>query len=222
MSVVFGLAILLISLVLHENAHAIVANRLGDTTAKDAGRITLNPVKHLDIVGSLILPVFLFLTSGTAFGYAKPVPVNRFRLRGQDRGFALVALAGPVSNILIALVAILVLRFGFGTNLQEVAFGSSQRVLGSSPWSVVGLGPYLLFQTFNLNLFLAAFNLIPIPPLDGSRLLRPFVGAGGVRLLDRIEPYGFVILFGVIYLLRDPFFVVVQWIASLIIKILPV
>lgn len=222
MSVVFGLAILLISLVFHENAHAVVANRLGDSTAKDAGRITLNPVKHLDIVGSLILPVFLFLTSGTAFGYAKPVPVNRFRLRGQDRGFAIVALAGPVSNILIALIAILMLRFGYGTSLQEVAFGSSQRILGGQPWSAVGLGPYLLFQTFNLNLFLAAFNLVPIPPLDGSRLLRPFVGTGGVRLLDRIEPYGFVILFGFIYLLQDPFFVVVQWIAGLIIKILPV
>jgi len=178
------LAIILGSLVIHENAHAIVALRLGDPTARDQGRITLNPLKHLDIVGSLILPLFLFLAAGSAFGYAKPVPVNRFLLRNGDRGFALVALAGPASNMVIAVLAAFAIR----------AFG--------------GPGPVgdFLFRVIQLNVLLAAFNLLPIPPLDGSRLLRPFVGRGGVMLLDRIEPYGFLILFGLLYLVRPPTF----------------
>ncbi|HVL80051.1 MAG TPA: site-2 protease family protein [Actinomycetota bacterium] len=197
------LAIILGSLVIHENAHAIVALRLGDPTAQQQGRITLNPIAHLDIVGSLILPLFLFVATGSAFGYAKPVPVNRFMLRNGDRGFAIVALAGPVSNMLIAIVAAFVLR-----------------LTGPGPLGVV-------LRVIQLNVLLAAFNLIPIPPLDGSRLIRPFVGRGGVQLLDRIEPYGFLLLFALLYLVRPPYFPFdligwfVQNISGLLIRLLP-
>src|SRR3989442_9476044 len=101
LNAILGLAVLLGSVVIHENAHGGVALMLGDTTAKDAGRLALNPVKHFDPVGSLILPAMLFFTTGTMFGYAKPVPVNPQKLHGKDRwGFALVAIAGPVSNVL--------------------------------------------------------------------------------------------------------------------------
>src|ERR671923_2346031 len=103
---ILGLAVLLASVVIHENSHGLAALGLGDDTASKAGRLTLNPVRHLDLVGSVILPAMLFFTTGSMFGYAKPVPVNPAKLQGKDRwGFALVALAGPVSNVILALIA---------------------------------------------------------------------------------------------------------------------
>lgn len=202
------IAVLLVSVVLHENAHAIVALWLGDDTAKLQGRITLNPVVHLDIIGSIILPAFLAFTGSTPFGYAKPVPINRFKLRHKEAGFAVVALAGPVSNLLIALACF----YGHAIFIPGIPFGS---VLGGRPSLV-------LFVFFEINMLLAAFNLVPIPPLDGSRLIRPFVGRKGVDILDRVEPYGFLIIFGLIYLLGEPFFKVVGLIESGLLKLLPI
>lgn len=216
---ILGLAVLLGSVIIHENAHGVVALMLGDRTAKDAGRLTLNPVKHFDPVGSLILPAMLFFTTGTMFGYAKPVPVNPQKLHGKDRwGFALVAVAGPVSNVLVALVAaFFAARFyGLGSgSLQLLAFSRE-----SLP--VVGVVRFILGLAFTLNLLLASFNLIPIPPLDGSRLLRLVIGNDGRRTLDRIEPYGFLILLVLIVWLSQPLFRIVTLIQSGILKLLPV
>ena len=204
---VLEIAVLLVSVILHENAHGVVALALGDRTAKASGRITLNPLKHLDPVGSLILPAFLFVVHAPVFGYAKPVPVSPHNLKGKDRwGFATVALAGPVCNVLIAIVCITALRLQGG--LVQV---TNIRSLNG-----------LLFFAFTINIFLAAFNLLPIPPLDGSRLLRPFIGAEGRRVLDRIEPFGFVILLLLISTsLSEPLFRIVNFIQHGILNVIP-
>jgi len=196
--------VLLVSVVLHENAHGWTALALGDPTARVAGRLTLNPIPHLDPFGSLILPALLALTTpGAVFGYAKPVPISPSKLRGTDRwGFAVVALAGPASNVVIAFIA-------------ATLFGSLASPVGG------GLIAKILVFTFNVNIFLAAFNLLPIPPLDGSRLIRPFLHEGGRRALDRIEPFGFLILFGLLIFLSEPLFRIINLIRDGILRLLP-
>lgn len=208
---VLGLAVLLISVVIHENAHGVAALALGDDTAKTAGRLTLNPIKHLDIVGSVIMPVLFYFSAGSMFGYAKPVPVNPAKLRGKDRwGFALVALAGPVSNLILAFIAVTLARGVVG-----------QTFVGGFTVADLGLAGFLLVAAFTWNVTLAAFNLIPIPPLDGSRLLRIFLNTKGRQTLDRIEPFGFLILFAIIVWLSEPFFRLVRLIESVLLRLLP-
>lgn len=208
---VLGLAVLLISVVIHENAHGVAALALGDDTARSAGRLTLNPIKHLDIVGSVIMPVLFYFSAGSMFGYAKPVPVNPAKLRGKDRwGFALVALAGPVSNLILAFIAVTLARGVIG-----------QTFVGGFTVADLGLAGFLLVAAFTWNVTLAAFNLIPIPPLDGSRLLRIFLNTKGRQTLDRIEPFGFLILFAIIVWLSEPFFRLVRLIESVLLRLLP-
>jgi Zn-dependent protease len=167
--------LLLIAFPVHELAHAVVAKWLGDDTAERMGRITLNPLMHLDVVGTL-----LFLISG--FGWAKPVPVNMYRLRGNYRwSFAIVALAGPISNLILAAIFALLFRILLPSTFGAV--GNATRILLSA-----------LVTAVSLNIFLALFNLIPIPPLDGSRLLAAILPNQGAALMDQIERYGFVIL----------------------------
>lgn len=202
LDLILGLIVLLISIVIHENAHGVVALWLGDDTAKKSGRLTLNPVKHLDLVGSFIIPAAMYFTAGTMFGYAKPVPVSPSKLKGTDRaGFAAVAAAGPISNFILASMAVLVIR-----------------ALGGLP---SGIGGTLLEYAVVWNVTLAAFNLLPIPPLDGSRFLRLFLNPKGRQTLDRVEPYGFLILFAMIYFLEEPLFRVVGFLQDIIIRLLP-
>lgn len=148
---IFGVAVLAFSAILHEVAHGFMANYLGDPTARLLGRLTLNPIKHIDPLGSILLPGILILThSPILIGYAKPVPYNPYNLRG-IYGETLVAAAGPATNILIALIFGLAMRFGGG-------------LLGSSMLDAFSV---IVF----INILLAVFNLIPIPPLDGSKVL---------------------------------------------------
>ncbi|BCX02638.1 MAG: putative zinc metalloprotease YwhC [Candidatus Roseilinea sp.] len=159
---------------IHELAHALTARQLGDDTSERLGRITLNPLAHLDPFGTLLFAL-------TGFGWAKPVPVNTYRLQGNPRtSFAIVALAGPVSNLLLAALFALLFRL-------TLSFTSRDSLLGD----------VLLFAfsvAVQLNIFLALFNLIPIPPLDGSRLLTALLPDQGQVWMDQLERYGFIIL----------------------------
>jgi Zn-dependent protease len=209
---ILGLAVLLASVIIHENAHGVAALALGDDTARNAKRLTLNPIKHLDIVGSIIMPVFLFFAGLPMFGYAKPVPVTPSKLRGTDRtGFALVAAAGPASNVALAFISVVVLK------QLGVTFFGGQALAPEG----VGLAQKIFFFAFSWNLVLAAFNLLPIPPLDGSRFLRVFLSTKGRHTLDRIEPFGFLILFGLLVYLQEPVFRLVSIIEDGILRLLP-
>jgi Zn-dependent protease len=148
------------SIILHEVAHGAVANHFGDDTAKRAGRLTLNPVAHVDPFGTLLLPALLSLSGFGAFGYAKPVPVNVHRLRNPRRDTLLVSLAGPAVNIALAVAAGLVLRSRYAGALRSVFFIDQLPIV-----------PRFLFWLGLMNALLAAFNLLPIPPLDGSALV---------------------------------------------------
>ncbi|MBI5147527.1 MAG: site-2 protease family protein [Parcubacteria group bacterium] len=200
--IAFQLIVLLFSVVIHEVSHGVAAYRLGDPTAKLMGRLTLNPIKHLDFFGSLIMPFSVFLLTGGrfVFGWAKPVPYNPANLKNPRLGSALVALAGPLSNFSLAVIFGLISRLlaGFGAGGADFAAAAS---------ALVG---YVVL----INLLLAVFNLVPIPPLDGSRVLFYFLPQSARAVEEFLERYGFVILmlfifFGfrliapVVYLLYD-------------------
>jgi Zn-dependent protease len=183
--IVFSVVALIFSVVIHEVAHGAVANSLGDPTAKFAGRLTLNPLKHLDWVGSFLVPAFLLaLGSPFVFGWAKPVPVNPFNFRDKRWGDAKVAVAGAAANFALALVFGLILRFW-----PEI----------SNPFSA---GFYALAQSVVvINLVLAVFNLIPIPPLDGSHILFAFLPPSQEDFKIFLSRYGFIFLLVIIYFL---------------------
>jgi Zn-dependent protease len=175
---------LLYSIVLHELAHGWVAARMGDPTAQRLGRLTLNPLKHLDPIGTLLLFVF-------GFGWAKPVPVDVRNFREPRKGFILVSAAGIVVNTMLAFLALLVLRLAAPQSSALTAF------------------LYILAQ---VNLTLAAFNLIPIPPLDGSKILMGFLSGRLLHLMLHLERYGFIILIGLLYFdVLDPVIKAFRW-----------
>lgn len=172
---VFQLAILLMSVVIHEFAHGWMAYQLGDSTASDLGRLTLNPIKHLDFMGSFIVPLALYFSTGFVVGWAKPVPYNPYNLRDQRYGSAKVAFAGPAANLLTALVFGIFLRF---LPMTE-AFAGLIQIFG---WIVF------------INLILAVFNLVPIPPLDGSKILFTFLPRSMDKVRVFLQKYGMIIL----------------------------
>src|SRR3989338_2937437 len=179
---IFSIAILIMSVVIHEVSHGVVANWLGDPTAKYAGRLTLNPIPHLDLFGSVLLPAFFILVgSPIFFAYAKPVPYNPYNLSNQRWGPAMVGVAGPISNILVAIIFAIVLNFGV----------FSGEFLGIFIWII------------QINIWLALFNLIPIPPLDGSKLLFSVLPARLLYWEQILEQYGFFLLIALLFILPD-------------------
>ena len=185
---------LFIGVILHEYMHARIADWRGDKTARRAGRLTLNPIPHIDPFGTVLVPlVLLFLTRGHwAFGYAKPVPINPYFLKKPRSDMVLVALAGPLTNFSIALILALI--------------GMVVRLAGVNP---VGSFKYLfdfLYAAAQINVILGFFNLIPLPPLDGSHVLEYFLPPSAQRAYEAIAPYGFIIILGFLLLLGNYFF----------------
>lgn len=179
---IFSLLVLLFSVVIHEVSHGYAALSLGDRTAEYAGRLTLNPLKHIDMVGTIILPIISLLLPGNfLFGWAKPVPYNPYNLRNQRWGETMVALAGPASNIFLALVFGLLIRF------YAVPNGLAMSAAGIMSQIIVAV-----------NITLSVFNLVPIPPLDGSKILTGILPRSFMRIRESIERFGF---FGVIIFL---------------------
>lgn len=175
---IFQLIVLLFSVMIHEISHGYMAYHLGDPTAKDAGRLTLNPMKHIDPIGSILLPLMLFLVgSPVMFGWAKPVPYNPMNLKNPRRGSGLIALAGPVSNFSVAVIFALILKV----------------ISAFSPVFLQSIGLFL-GTIIIVNIVLAVFNLVPIPPLDGSGILFSLLGNKGLEVQRFLEKYGFFIL----------------------------
>lgn len=187
--VIIVLVIAVLSVMLHELAHGAVAYLLGDHTAKDAGRLTLNPLKHIDPFMSILVPVVLYILRAPVFGGAKPVPVNYQNLKGREWGMALVALVGPLTNFFIALISFLIGYFSGALN---------------DPFSNPTL--YFVFsELVYLNLGFMIFNLIPIPPLDGSRILYAISPDFFRNILAQIERYGIFLVYILILLFGNLF-----------------
>lgn len=171
---------ILFAITVHEVAHGWVAKKLGDPTAMMLGRLTLNPIKHIDPIGTIVVPVALLLLGGFIFGWAKPVPVTWENLKNPKRDMALVAIAGPLANLMMAILWALVMKLGF--------------VLGGSfdflVWPLIYMGG----AGISINIVLMLLNLLPIPPLDGGRVLAGILPGPWAWKLSRIEPYGFMII----------------------------
>jgi Zn-dependent protease len=188
----------LFAITVHEVAHGWVANRLGDPTARMLGRLTLNPIKHIDPIGTIAVPALLYIVGGFMFGWAKPVPVSPQNLRKHRYGMALVAAAGPISNILQALVWALVMRVVF----------DARDTLGwvADPLYLMG------FAGVTINLSLGVLNLLPVPPLDGGRIVDALLPGPLSAQWSRLEPYGFLIVVALIatkllsLIMSPPFF----------------
>lgn len=186
--IVIILLITIFSVILHELAHGIVAYLLGDRTAKDAGRLSLNPLKHIDPYMSILVPVILYMLNAPVFGGAKPVPINSYNLKGKEWGMALVAVSGPLTNFLIAFIAFLIGHFtGF-------LYGAS----GELP-------SFIFAKLILVNLGFMLFNLIPIPPLDGSRVLYAFAPDSFRSILAGLERYGVIVIYLLILLFGEVF-----------------
>ena len=175
-SILIGFAIVIVALTIHEAAHAWTADRLGDPTARLLGRVSLNPIVHIDPIGTIVLPLVSSLSGFPLLGWAKPVPVNISRLRHHRRDFMIVAAAGPISNFLQAIVLAAVFRAVYQP-------GDTGMLIA------------VLWKAVETNLLLAFFNLLPIPPLDGGNVLAGLVPEGAARVLDQVRQFGFIALY---------------------------
>jgi Zn-dependent protease len=169
-------SVLLVSLTVHEAAHAFTADRLGDSTARLLGRVSLNPAVHIDPIGTILFPLIAIMTNVPVIGWAKPVPVNARKLRDVRRDFVLVAAAGPASNLALAAMAAVVWRMLPGDANELIATIVQRALL--------------------MNVMLAVFNMIPVPPLDGGNVLAGLLPIPLARQYDRLRPWGFLLLYG--------------------------
>jgi len=194
---IFQIAILIMSVVIHEVSHGFTASMLGDQTAKYQGRLTLNPIKHIDPIGSIVVPTIGYLFGGFIFGWAKPVPYNPYNLKPGRWSEAMVAMAGPASNLGLALIFGLLLRFGV-----SMSWGPA----------FVQITAIIVF----INILLAIFNLVPIPPLDGSKILMAFFPEKFLEIREFFEKYGLILILFFIFFLWQFILPIVVAIFSLI------
>lgn len=189
LQIVIQLGVVLFAISVHESAHAWMADKFGDATAKNQGRISLNPINHIDPIGTVVFPILLAIMGAPVFGWAKPVMVNPYNLRDPRRANIFISAAGPVSNILCAAAGIIAFLV-----IKRINIGILQ-----NPDDLTALGWVLLFLVI-INIYLAVFNLIPIPPLDGSGILEGVLRGDALYHYQKIKPYGFIILIMIIYL----------------------
>lgn len=196
MAILITLVILIFSAIVHEVSHGLMAEKLGDDTAREQGRITLNPIPHIDPFGSILLPLLLLsVGSPIIFGAAKPVEVNYNNLKNPKKGMALVSLAGPLANFALAILCVIPIKLGLANDI-------------SYP---------ILIQAILLNLVLGTFNLIPIPPLDGSKIFASFFSDEFMHKILSLERYGFLLVliflyFGILQVIMYP---VIYWFARI-------
>jgi Zn-dependent protease len=201
--IAFG--VLLFSLTIHETAHAWTADRLGDPTARRLGRVSLNPLVHADLIGTVLFPLLALIGGVPLIGWAKPVPVDVRRLSHPRRDYVAVAAAGPASNLVLA----------FGAALLQTLLPVSPVVLGEP--NVSAPLASILSLTVQLNLLLAVFNMLPIPPLDGGNVLSGLLPRSAAQMFDRIRPYGFLLLYALVltegydYLVGPPYRFLRSW-----------
>jgi Zn-dependent protease len=199
-SALFFIAVLIMSVVVHEVSHGYVANMLGDPTARLSGRLTLNPIPHIDLVGSIVVPLLLYLSThgGFMFGWAKPVPVNEHNLKNKKWGMGLVGVAGVFANFLLAVIFGLLIRF-------SDTIGLSQSFVEIS------------FTIMLINLVLGVFNLIPVPPLDGSKVLFSLLPFRLHYIEEMIERYWIVLLVLVLFFASNLIYPVIEFLIRLIV-----
>ena len=205
----FFMIVFLFSLSVHEAAHAWTAEWFGDPTARYLGRVTLNPIPHIDVVGTLIFPAIAFFSGGLLFGWAKPVPWNPLHVKDRRKADIWISAAGPISNLLLLALFLLAVN---GLQSYHAAGGVIDGTMWEPLWRMCLLGAIL-------NTALAVFNMIPIPPLDGSWILPHFLPSGLADAYHRIRPYGFLILFVCLYFgvlggVLRPFMQIVHWIIA--------
>jgi Zn-dependent protease len=200
--------VLLFSLTVHETAHAWTADRLGDPTARLLGRVSLNPMVHADPIGTILFPLLASISGLPLIGWAKPVPVNISRLRRRRRDYVLVAAAGPVSNVLLAALAAIVLH------ATPVSPATLDRMSVSAPLAS------LAGRALEVNLLLAVFNMIPIPPLDGGNVLGGLLPREAGRRFDSlVRPYGFLLIYALAltgalwYIVTPPYYLLLSWLS---------
>lgn len=191
--ILFQIMAFLFAICVHESAHAWTASLCGDPTARMLGRVTLNPVRHIDPVGTVLLPLIAAFTHFPMIGWAKPTPVDPRNFRNPVRDDILVSVAGPASNMVVALFAVMVLtviRFASGVSIPELVLGA-----GASFWQPLVL---MFYELMYINILLAIFNLIPVPPLDGSHVVRHMLPDGARQVYDRVGMFGLIalLLFG--------------------------
>jgi len=176
---------ILFAITVHEAAHAYVANYFGDNTAKMMGRLTLNPIKHIDILGTIVIPIAMVLLVGFVFGWAKPVPIDWRKLKNAKKNMIFIAFAGPFSNLLMGIIWALILRLATNFDLSS-----------SVVWFVI----YSASAGIFINTILFVLNLLPIPPLDGSRMVAGILPTRMAIIYSKIEPYGFFIIVGLFFI----------------------